>query len=61
MVRESQLRANAKYDKNNTIGLYIKLNKNTDIDIIEHLSGQENKQGYIKLLIRNDINKATKK
>lgn len=61
MVRESQLRANAKYDKNNTKGLYLKLNKNTDIDIIEHLSGQENKQGYIKLLIRNDINKATKK
>lgn len=61
MVRESQLRANAKYDKNNTIGLYLKLNKNTDIDIIEHLSGQENKQGYIKLLIRNDINKTAKK
>ena len=61
MVRESQLRANAKYDKENTKGLYLKLNKNTDIDIIEHLSGQENKQGYIKSLIRCDINKATKK
>ena len=61
MARESQRRANAKYDKENTKGLYLKLNKNTDIDIIKHLSGQENKQGYIKLLIRNDINKATKK
>ena len=61
MVRESQLRANAKYDKNNTKGLYLKLNKNTDIDIIKHLSEQDNKQGYIKLLIRDDIKKATKK
>lgn len=61
MVRESQLRANAKYDKNNTTGLYLKLNKNTDIDIIERLSAQENKQGYIKLLIRDDIKKALNK
>ena len=61
MVRESKLRANAKYDKQNTTGLYLKLNKNTDIDIIERLSAQENKQGYIKLLIRDDIKKALNK
>ena len=61
MVRESKLRANAKYDKQNTTGLYLKLNKNTDIDIIERLSAQENKQGYIKLLIRYDIKKALNK
>ena len=61
MVRESKLRANAKYDKQNTTGLYLKLNKNTDIDIIERLSAQENKQGYIKLLIRENIKKALNK
>ena len=61
MVRESKLRANAQYDKQNTTGLYLKLNKNTDIDIIERLSAQENKQGYIKLLIRDDIKKALNK
>ena len=33
----------------------IKLNNNTDADIIEHLNKQENKQGYIKGLIRKDI------
>ena len=61
MVRESKLRANAKYDKQNTTGLYLKLNKNTDIDIIERLSAQENKQGYIKELIRENIKKALNK
>ena len=61
MVRESKLRANAKYDKQNTTGLYLKLNKNTDIDIIVRLSAQENKQGYIKLLIRENIKKALNK
>ena len=33
-------------------------NKSNDADIIEHLSGIENKQGYIKKLIRNDILKS---
>lgn len=33
-------------------------NKSNDSDIIEHLSGIENKQGYIKKLIRNDILKS---
>lgn len=32
-------------------------NKNTDIDIINHLKSQDNKQGYIKRLILDDIGK----
>ena len=47
--------ATSKYDKNNTTGVYLKLNKKTDEDILEHLAKQENKQGYIKELIRKDI------
>ena len=33
----------------------IDLNRNTDEDIIEYLSTLDNKQGYIKDLIRQDI------
>lgn len=60
MVRESQKRANAKYDRANTARLYIKLNNNTDADILDHLQNISNKQGYIKSLIREDIKKTTK-
>ena len=41
-----------EYDKANTKGLYIKLNKKTDADIIEALSECDNKQGLIKRLLR---------
>ena len=51
----STIRAVAKYDKKNTVGRYLKLNVNTDSDIIEHLNGIQNVQGYIKDLIRADM------
>ena len=56
MANEAQRRASAKYDKEHTKGIYLKLNKETDADIIEFLAGVENVQGYIKALIRNDDN-----
>lgn len=46
-----------RYDRKNTTRLYIKLNNNTDADILEALSKIDNKQGYIKALIRADLNK----
>ena len=46
------------YDKVNTVGLYIKLNKKTDADIIEALNKCDNKQGFIKELIREDLAQA---
>lgn len=55
-TKEAQARASAKYDKTHTKGIYLKLNKETDADIIEFLAGIENVQGYIKALIRNDDN-----
>ena len=36
-------------------GVYLKLNKASDGDIIHRLDEQKNKQGYIKDLIRTDI------
>lgn len=35
-------------------GVYLKLNKSADKDIIDRLNDQDNKQGYIKDLIRTD-------
>ena len=52
---KAQLRAQAKYDKENTVQVKLKLNKKTDADIIKRLSKADSKQGYIKELIRLDI------
>lgn len=45
----------AAYDAAHTTQIKLKLNDRTDSDIIAVLSAQDNKQGYIKALIRNDI------
>ena len=52
---KAQLRAQAKYDKDNTVQVKLKLNKTTDKDIIDYLSDCDNKQGVIKALIRLEI------
>ena len=54
MTTKAQSRASAKYDKAHTKGVYLKLNKETDKDIIEYLEEVGNVQGYIKNLIKND-------
>ncbi len=55
MTPESQVRAQQKYNKEHTVGYYIKLNTRTDQDIIRWFWGQRNKQGSIKRLIREEI------
>lgn len=54
-TKEAKARANAKYDKTHTKGIYLKLNKSTDSDIISYLDEVDNVQGYIKTLIRKDM------
>ena len=44
-----------KYDESNTIQVKLKLNSRTDADIIEYLDTSGNKQGTIKRLIREEI------
>lgn len=44
-----------KYDKENTTRINLKLNNKTDADIIQKLKAQESIQGYIKRLVRDDI------
>lgn len=55
MATESQRRASAKYDAANTTSVRLKMNINTEMDIIERLEEVGNKNGYIKQLIREDI------
>ena len=52
---EAQRRATAKYDKANTKAVTLKLNRKTDADILAKLEEVGNVQGYIKQLIRADI------
>lgn len=51
----AQKAASERYDRENTVRVAIKLNKKTDADILAQLDRQENKQGYIKALIRADM------
>lgn len=52
---DAQLRATAKYQAKNTKIYPIRLNFNTDQDVIEKLSHVPSVAGYIKELIRKDI------
>lgn len=58
MTTEAQKRAQKKYDeasRDKWRMIHLKLNKETDADIIQKLEESENIQGYIKSLIRADI------
>lgn len=52
---EAQKRAREKYEAKTKVQVLLKLNRNTDSDILEKLEKVESKQGYIKSLIRADI------
>ena len=55
MTSEATKAAKARYDAKTAKYISLKLNVNTDAALIEHLSDQENVQGYIKSLIRAAI------
>ena len=54
-MTEAQKRASKKYDANNTRTFTIKLNYNTDADMISYLESVENVQGFLKELINKAI------
>lgn len=56
-VSDAQRKANAKYEREKTRSIKIKLTKSTDADILAKLDAVGNKQGYIKKLIRDDLKK----
>ena len=54
-------KAKKKWVREHTIMVTIKLNHNTDADIIRKLENIPNRQGYIKSVIRQDIAKTESK
>lgn len=54
---DAQIRASMKYEKTNIRRYTIKINKSTESDIFAHLEKISNVQGYIKSLIRKDMEK----
>lgn len=56
-MSKAQIKAINKFNKEKTKCIQIRLNKNTDADIIERLENVPSKMGYIKKLIRDDINR----
>ena len=54
MATKAQIKAVTKYNKAKTVTICLRLNKETDKDIIEILENVGSKQGYIKDLIRLD-------
>ena len=54
-VTDAHREANKRYDQKTTRQIKLKLNLNTDADILQRLDEVDNMQGYIKKLIRADI------
>jgi hypothetical protein len=57
---DAHIRASAKYNKENVKRVILHFNITTDKDILDCLSRKDNKTGYIKDLIRDDITKENK-
>lgn len=56
-LKKQKSKASTKYNKANVRQIKLNLNLKTDADIIAALDACGNKQGYIKELIRKDIQK----
>ena len=57
MATEAMRASIARYDATHTKQIHLKLNLATDADILNRLDEVGNKQGYIKELIRKDLEK----
>lgn len=55
MKTKAEIRASNKYNKEKTISVQLRLNKTIDADIISKLQSVPSKMGYIKELIRKDL------
>lgn len=57
MASKAQIKANNKYNRANTTSFTFRFNNGTDADIIEFMQALENKNGFIKQIIRENIKK----
>lgn len=60
MTTEAAKAAKARYDAKTAVFISIKLNRNTDKEIIEFLERQDSKQGVIKQALLDYMKKAGK-
>lgn len=57
MTTENKYGPQKKYEKENIVQVKLKLNKKTDTDLLEWLETLDNRQGTIKEILREYINK----
>ena len=55
MVTDAQRRAVARYQQAHTRQVTLRLNIRTDADVLARLREQPSMQGYLKRLVRDDI------
>lgn len=60
-ITEAQKRATAKYLKESMVQVAIRVNKNTDMDVLEYLQTIDNKRAYLLSMIRADISRHSKR
>ena len=58
-MTEAQRKAQAKFKKTGTKRYLLEFNRNNDADVIAYLDAQSNRQGLIKQLIREHMNKGS--
>lgn len=54
-LTDAKREAIKRYDAKNTKQIHMKLNLNTDAELLEWLAKQDSIQGYIKSLIKKDM------
>ena len=54
-MNDAQLRAMRKYEKKNIKQVLLKLNRRTEPELVAKIESVENKAGYLKELIRRDL------
>lgn len=47
--------SSARYERENLLRVLVKFNRNTEPDLVERMEEQDNKAGYIKRLVKEDI------
>lgn len=55
MTSKAQIKASNKYNKENRKTFALHVNRKTESDILKKLESMDNREGYLKSLIRQDI------
>jgi hypothetical protein len=55
MATAAQIRASKKYNEANRKTFALHVNRKTESDILKKLESMDNREGYLKSLIRQDI------